>query len=87
MEVLVAGKWLSVPVTDHTRDTVTIGPVPARATRLRYNWYSNPCGIGVFGCAVYAKVTPLGKLSGEEDVGQLRLRVVLRRVRERAVVD
>jgi hypothetical protein len=66
MEVLVAGKWLSVPVTDHTRDTVTIGPVPARATRLRYNWYSNPCGIGVFGCAVYAKVTPLGKLSGEE---------------------
>ena len=66
MEVLVAGKWLSVPVTDSTRDTVTIGPVPTSATRLRYNWYSNPCGIDCFGCAVYSKVTPLGKLSGEE---------------------
>jgi sialate O-acetylesterase len=66
MEVLVAGKWLSAPVTANTRDTVTIGPVPSGAARLRYNWYSNPCGIDCFGCAVYAKVTPLGKLSGEE---------------------
>ena len=38
--------------------------VVATATRLRYNWYSNPCGIDCFGCAVYAKVAPLGKLSG-----------------------
>ena len=66
MEVLVAGKWLSVPVSGNTRDTVTIGPVPTAASRLRYNWYANPCGIDCFGCAVYAKVTPLGKLSGEE---------------------
>ena len=31
----------------------------------RYNWYSNPCGINCYACAVYVTVNPLGDLSGE----------------------
>ena len=63
MEVLVGGKWLIVPVTGNTRDAVRIGPVPATATRPRYNWYCNPFGIECFGRAVYAKGAPPGTLS------------------------
>lgn len=33
----------------------------------RYLWYSNPCGEGQYGCAVYVTVTPLGTMSGEHD--------------------
>ena len=46
--------------------TVTIAKVPSTATKLRYNWYSNPCGKQCFGCAVYVHVVPIGDLSGEE---------------------
>ena len=66
------GKWLSVAISAHSHDTVTLGDVPADASKLRYNWYSNPCGEHCFGCAVYAQVSPLGEepwykaLSGEE---------------------
>lgn len=36
-------------------------------TKLRYSWYSNPCGLEPFGCAVYVTTTPLAPgLSGEE---------------------
>jgi hypothetical protein len=44
---------------------VTIVPAP-RGSKLRYNWYSNPCGEGVFGCAIYVGVEPIGELSGME---------------------
>ena len=65
-EVLANGKWQSAPVVSHTNDTVTVGEVPPAATKLRYNWYSNPCGEQCFGCAVYVSVPKIGELSGEE---------------------
>ena len=65
-EVLIGGKWEVAQITTHTKATVTLSDVPKTATKLRYNWYSNPCGEGEFGCAVYIAVEPLGKLSGEE---------------------
>ena len=37
-EVLSEGKWVSVPATAHTIDTVTVSQVPVTATKLRYNW-------------------------------------------------
>ena len=34
---------------------------------MRYLWYSSPCGSNSpYQCPVYAKVKPLGKLSGEQ---------------------
>jgi hypothetical protein len=65
-EVLSSGRWQTTKVAAHTRDTVTLAPVPADATKLRYSWYSNPCGEQCFQCAVYTAVAPLGDLSGEE---------------------
>ena len=66
-EVLTAdSKWTSVPIQTHTNDTVTVGDVKG-ATKLRYSWYSNPCGEDCFGCAVYIAAKPLvAGLSGEE---------------------
>ena len=64
-EVLSAGVWVSVPATSHTASTVTISAVPAGATKLRYNWYDNPCGLNCFECAVYVNVRPAGNWSGE----------------------
>lgn len=58
-ETLVNGRWKSVRISANTRDTVTVGSVDPSATHLRYNWYSNPCGTGCFGCAVYVKVKAL----------------------------
>jgi hypothetical protein len=66
-EVLVTGVWVPAPCTGTTHSTVTIANVPAAATQLRYNWYSNPCGPACFGCAVYAIVAPTGTLSGETE--------------------
>ena len=64
------GKWVSVPIISHSKDTVTISAGLAGGdgapTRLRYNWYSNPCGEACFGCAVYVEVKPLTSLSGDE---------------------
>ena len=71
-EALAGGTWVSVPVTAHTKDTVTISAGAGgiggggAVTRVRYNWYSNPCGEGCFGCAVYVAVKPLTALSGDE---------------------
>ena len=61
--------WVSVPVASHTADTVTVGSIPSTATRLRYLWYANACGIAaLYACPVYVTVSPLqGGLSGEED--------------------
>ena len=40
-ELLVAGKWLSVDVVDHTKDSVSVAlPLTQeKGTKLRYNWY------------------------------------------------
>ena len=65
-EVLSAGRWRSVQVSGHTKSTVTITGVPSSGTKLRYSWYSNPCGEECFGCAVYVAVVPIGSMSGEE---------------------
>ena len=59
-EALAAGHWVSCPATSRTSSTVTVSGVPEGATKLRYNWWSNPCGLEVFGCAVYVDVEPLG---------------------------
>jgi sialate O-acetylesterase len=64
-EVLAGEKWVSVPAVSRTASTVTISPVPAAASKLRYNWYTNPCGLNCYGCAVYANVQPVGNWSGE----------------------
>ena len=58
-EALSAGHWVSCPATARTASTVTVSGVPDGATKLRYNWWSNPCGLEVFGCAVYVDVEPL----------------------------
>ena len=58
--------WTNVKILSHSKDSVTLGPVPANATRLRYLWYSNACGLKLFNCPVYVVVPPLkGGLSGE----------------------
>ena len=58
--------WTNTKITAHDSTSVTISPVPANGTRLRYLWYGNPCGLSCFECAVYTAVTPLGGLSGEK---------------------
>eukprot|EP00038_Savillea_parva_P010797 m.192856 g.192856 ORF g.192856 m.192856 type:complete len:675 (-) comp18757_c0_seq1:153-2177(-) len=64
-EVLSKGQWMSVPAVSTTSNTVTISPVPADSTKLRYNWYTNPCGYDCFTCAVYVNVQTIGNWSGE----------------------
>lgn len=68
-EVLTGGRWMRVPGSDIRvalgGAAVTIVPAP-KGSKLRYNWYSNPCGEGVFGCAIYVGVEPIGELSGME---------------------
>jgi sialate O-acetylesterase len=48
--------------------TITIGPVPADVTAVRYLWRSAPCSNDRFQCPVYARVEPLGPLTGELDI-------------------
>ena len=66
-EALSNGTWVSVVVSGTDQDSVTVSGVPSDATKLRYNWYSNPCGTDCFDCAVYIGPVPLlfGGLSGE----------------------
>ena len=59
------GTWVNAKIVAHNANTVTIGAAPPTATRLRYEWYGNACGLSCFECAVYTAVTPLGNLSGE----------------------
>jgi len=66
-EVSAYGRWHSVPATREDSSHVRIHNVPGMATKLRYAWYSNPCGEGCFGCMVYVGVRPIGKRSGEEE--------------------
>lgn len=68
-EILVGDEWQSVPIVAQTSDTVTIASPSehAQGNKLRYNWYSNPCGEECFDCAVYVRVKPIGNLSGELD--------------------
>jgi hypothetical protein len=59
-------RWTNVPIVSHTADSITLGGVPKNATRLRYLWRSNACGLELFDCPVYVAVEPLeGGLSGE----------------------
>jgi hypothetical protein len=58
--------WTNVPIVAHTADSVTLGDVPANATRLRYLWYANACSTERFKCPIYVTVDPLHDgLSGE----------------------
>ena len=67
-EVLSNDYWVSVTASAVTSDgRVQLTDVPDQATRLRYNWYSNPCGYYCFECAVYARATPIANYSGEHD--------------------
>ena len=59
--------WQAVGIVHSTTNTVTVGAVPSSATKIRYNWYANPCGKECYGCAVYVTVTPLGGFSGARD--------------------
>ena len=61
-----AAHWQNIPIVVHGKDSLTLGGVPANATRIRYLWYSNACGLELFKCPVYTAVAPLkGGLSGE----------------------
>ena len=42
--------WLSVAITGHSTTSVTVSGVPKSATKIRYNWWSNPCGEDCFKC-------------------------------------
>ena len=57
--------WLRAPVTATTATTVSVQAV-AGATAIRYLYYSSPCTLQPYKCAVYTNVTPLGPLSGED---------------------
>ena len=59
---VAAGHWVSVTASARAHASVTLSGVPVAATKLRYNWYSNPCGLDVFGCAVYVDVDPVGNI-------------------------
>ena len=59
------GTWVSTPVIAHDAGSVTLGGFPAGATRLRYLWYQDACGLETYGCAVYTTVPAIGNLSGE----------------------
>merc|ERR1712113_976108 len=61
------GVWMNTPITSHTHDSVTIGPIPANATKIRYLWYGDACGLECFQCAVYTGAQILGELTGELD--------------------
>ena len=58
--------WKPVPIKGSAGSTVSIGPVPANASAVRYLGYSSPCGLDKFQCPVTTKVGALGSLSGEE---------------------
>jgi hypothetical protein len=74
-EVLNGTTWTNAPIISFGRDVfpnpnatiVTIGPVPAHATAVRYLWYGSPCGMIKYECPVTAKVQALGSLSGQEE--------------------
>ena len=66
-EVFAYPNWHTVPVSSSTDDSVSVGPIPANATAMRYLWRTAPCGNFPYKCAVYAKVSPLGTLSGQMD--------------------
>lgn len=65
--VSAPGIWMNAPITSHSSDSITIGSIPGNTSQLRYEWYSNPCGMNTYECAIYTKVQPLGNLSGELD--------------------
>ena len=73
-------QWINAPIQSASGKVVTIGSVPPNATRVRYLWWGNPCGLGhcsgsgrsivcdkMAKCPVYITVQPLGALSGELD--------------------
>jgi hypothetical protein len=64
-EILVGGKWIGTKITSHTKDTVTVAGV-AGGQKLRNSWYSNPCGLSCFGCAVYVAAVPVVMGHGAE---------------------
>lgn len=67
-EVLGAdGFWYNTPITAHSKNSVTISAIPSNATKVRYLWYNNPCGLSCYECAVYTSTQPLGTLSGQLD--------------------
>jgi sialate O-acetylesterase len=66
-EVSDGKTWHSVPAKiGEDRQSIELSDIPAGANKLRYLWYSNPCGEGEYGCAVYARTQPIGNLSGME---------------------
>ena len=67
-EVYAYPNWITVPVSYSTKSAVSVGPVPRNTTAIRYLWRSAPCGNFPYKCPVYAKVSPLGTLSGQMDV-------------------
>jgi len=68
-EVLGADKmWHYCPITASDASSVTVGKLPDGATAIRYLWYGAPCGNAhPYQCPVYAKVAPIGALSGQFD--------------------
>ena len=59
--------WAGVQIIGHTTDTVTLAYSGPTVSKLRYLWYSNPCGYRSFGCPVYVQVARLSDLSGFHD--------------------
>ena len=65
------GNWHVTPVIAPSSPalTVTVGPIPAGASAVRYLWTSAPCGNAApFQCAIYVTAPTLGSLSGELDL-------------------
>ena len=59
--------WTSVSIVRHTPNTVTLAYSGPSISKLRYLWYSNPCGYQSFGCTVYVQAERLSTLSGFHD--------------------
>lgn len=58
--------WQSTPISAASPTSVTLAKLPAQPRAVRYLWYISPCGVHPYQCPVYAKATPIGKLSGED---------------------
>lgn len=68
-EVLGSDKmWHYCAISATTSGSVVVSPIPDGASAIRYLWYGAPCGNArPYQCPVYAKVTPIGALSGQYD--------------------
>ena len=58
--------WEDSPISSANSTAIVLAKVPIEPQALRYLWWIAPVGVHPYQAPVYAKVKPLGSLSGEE---------------------